>query len=227
MGYIYKISNDVNEKIYIGKTSRSISLRWGEHKKNAKTNKLDFPLYRAMRKYGIEHFSIEVIEKCNDEEIDDKEIYWIAYYQSYEKGYNCTKGGEGSLKDYKFITEIIQRYQAGERLDLICKDYHYDYTGVAKELRKRNIIIDTHAGPKKLSKKVAAIDPQTNIIVNIYPSISEASRQLCKEGKNPRAIANHISKYKDSLVISHGFLWKTKSTLPEIDSLYDKQEKFK
>lgn len=47
------------------------------------------------------------------------------------------------------------------------------------------------------------------MIVKEYNSISEAARSLCEEGKNFRAIGNHISKYKNTNTISHGFLWKT------------------
>ena len=54
-----------------------------------------------------------------------------------------------------------------------------------------------------------ALDPNTREIVKVYESISAAGRAICKEGKNPRAIANHISKYKNTSTISHGYLWKT------------------
>ena len=52
-------------------------------------------LYQAMRKYGIENFSFEVIEECLPEELNEREIYWIDYYDSFnkEKGYNMTPGG--------------------------------------------------------------------------------------------------------------------------------------
>lgn len=227
MGFIYKIENDINEKIYIGKTLRSIQIRWSEHKKNAKNNKLDLPLYKAMRKYGIEHFFISIIEECEENEIDDREIYWISKYESYKKGYNCTGGGEGGIKEYTFLPEIIERYQAGECLNNLCKEYHYNYNNVSREFAKRNIPINTKAGPEKLSRKVAAIDPNTKEIVNIYPSISEAGRQICKPGKNPRAVANHIGKNKNTGNVSHGFIWQTKGVLANIDELYELQEKNK
>jgi hypothetical protein len=64
-------------------------------------------LYRSIRKYGIENFIFEILEECNEEELNDKEIYWIKYYDATnkEKGYNIKLGGEGAgaIYDYKEI----------------------------------------------------------------------------------------------------------------------------
>lgn len=208
MGFIYKITNNINQKSYIGKTARSIQIRYKEHLKNI--NYLDLPLYRALKKYGKENFSIIQLEECDNKILDEREIYWINYYQTYKNGYNCTAGGEGGIKTFEEdIDEIITRYQAGERLDLLCKEYHHDYNSIKPHLLKRGIIIETHAGPKKLSKQIAQIDPITQEIVCIYPSISAATRAICEEGKNPRAIANHISKQKNTKNVCHKYLWKT------------------
>ena len=76
-------------------------------------------------------------------------------------------------------------------------------------MENKGITINTFAGPDKLSTKVYAVDPITLQIIAEYESISAAGRALCKEGKNPRAIANHISKQKDTNNICHGFLWRT------------------
>lgn len=178
MGFIYKITNNINQKSYIGKTERSIQIRYKEHLRHK--DYLDLPLYRAFNKYGIENFSISQIEECNNEDLDDREIYWINFYQTYKNGYNCTKGGEGGIKTYEEdIDKIIQRYKNGERLDLLCKEFHHDYMSIKPHLEKKGVIIDTHAGPKKLSKKIQQIDPQTNEIIAIYSSISAAARAIC------------------------------------------------
>lgn len=214
MGYIYKITNKINSKIYIGQTSRTIQIRWHEHLKNSDYLKDKYPLYKAMKKYGIENFVIEELEKCSDSLLDEREIYWIKQYNSFDSdnGYNCTNGGKGKniVTTYdENIDEIAKRYQEGERLDLLCKEFHHDYTTIRRELLKMDIKINTLAGPQKLSKRIKAIDPKTGMIVKEYNSISEAARSLCEEGKNFRAIGNHISKYKNTNTISHGFLWKT------------------
>lgn len=213
MGYIYKITNHTNQKSYIGKTEREISIRWKEHLKNIERLQ-HLPLYKALKKYGIENFSIEILEECEDLFLDEQEIYWINYYQTYNsrQGYNCTGGGEGGIKNYdeQIINEIIIRYQAGERLDALCKEFHHDYTSLRKVLIKKGLKIDTYAGPKKLSKTIFAIDPNTKEIVKQYDSISAAARDLCPEGKNFRTIGNYIGKYKNTEHVYKNYLWRTK-----------------
>lgn len=75
-GKIYKIYNDVNDKLYIGKTVSSIEKRFQEHCDDSKKERCEKrPLYNAMNKYGIEHFFIELIEECDLKELSEKEIY--------------------------------------------------------------------------------------------------------------------------------------------------------
>lgn len=210
MGYIYKIINSINGKLYVGKTERTIEIRWKEHLRHTPNLADKFPLYRAMAKYGRENFTVQELECCDNSILDEREVYWIDKLKTYKNGYNCTCGGDGGVKDYhEDIDEIIQRYLGGERLDKLCKEYKHDYASIKPKIEAKGIKIDSNAGPKKLSKRIAAIDPNTKEIVKIYESISAAARAICEEGKNPKAIGNHIGKYKNTQTISHGFLWRT------------------
>ena len=93
---IYKVTNKVNGKIYIGKTIQSLHDRWSRHVNDAMTNRLDTHFARAIRKYGQENFIAEVIDTADSkEELSEKEKYWIERYQSYSNGYNETIGGDG------------------------------------------------------------------------------------------------------------------------------------
>ena len=66
MSFIYKITNDINNKVYVGKTNLSIEERFAQHKKDAFKDKNEKrPLYSAMKKYGVNHFYIEQIEECD------------------------------------------------------------------------------------------------------------------------------------------------------------------
>lgn len=95
--YIYKITNVINNKCYIGKTIGSIEKRWKEHCHDSqKTDIGNRPLYIAMKKYGIENFSIEEVESCDISILNEREMYWINYFNSYKTGYNATKGGDGT-----------------------------------------------------------------------------------------------------------------------------------
>ena len=93
---IYKITNKLNGHIYIG-LSKNIEERWKKHcqkYKNPNDKEYKKYLYRAFRKYGIDNFTFEVIEECEEKELCNREIYWISYYDSYANGYNETPGGE-------------------------------------------------------------------------------------------------------------------------------------
>jgi len=98
---IYRIKNLKNGKCYIGKSEVNIEERWKTHIRdlrndnhrcnNGKRDKLQL----AWNKYSEENFIFGVIEECEVEQCNEREIYWIAYYDSFKHGYNNTEGGEG------------------------------------------------------------------------------------------------------------------------------------
>lgn len=91
---IYKIENLNNGKIYIGQ-SNDIERRFYEHKTKGKTSRI--PLDVEIQKEGVSSFSYEVVEECSTEELNQKETYWINFYQSNIKGYNKNEGGLSNL----------------------------------------------------------------------------------------------------------------------------------
>ena len=95
---IYKITNLINNKCYIGKTNNS-ERRWKDHQRLAFTEghkEYNKTLYKAMRKYGINNFVFEIIEELKDYSISgEREKYWISLYDSYHNGYNENEGGDG------------------------------------------------------------------------------------------------------------------------------------
>lgn len=92
---IYKITNLLNGKSYIGQ-SKNIENRWRNHRWRYKYKEREHLfLYQAMRRYGIENFSFEVLEECNEEDLDALEIKYIEQYRSFPDGYNMTGGGNG------------------------------------------------------------------------------------------------------------------------------------
>lgn len=96
---IYKIVNKINGHTYIG-LSKDIEKRIKDHFSHGigghRKDDLDKPLYKAFKKYGLENFQWEVLEECAEDKLKEREIYWIAYYNTYKnkEHYNETPGGD-------------------------------------------------------------------------------------------------------------------------------------
>lgn len=126
---IYKITNLKNQKVYIGQ-SRHIEKRFKEHiqkSQNFYEGEHYNPVHMDLHIFGIENFSFEVIEECTIEELNDKEEYWIKYYNSQKTGYNITSGGNctGKLSsdDVENIIKLLQgkqydNYEIAEMFDI-------------------------------------------------------------------------------------------------------------
>lgn len=96
---IYKITNLVNNKIYIGQTS-NFELRIKQHMNSVNFKNVNMPIKHAIIKYGWNNFKTEIIEKCCISDINEKEVYWIKYYNSrVPNGYNIKQGGESNIGD--------------------------------------------------------------------------------------------------------------------------------
>lgn len=129
--YIYKITNNINGKSYIGQTT-DYKRRFQEHRQlgyGSEQNKL---LYYAFKKYGIENFSFEVIEDKTPN-YNEREKYWIAYYDSFENGYNMTEGGEEPPLNIgvnsPFVTHTEEQIAEIKRL---LKETKIQYKDIAK-----------------------------------------------------------------------------------------------
>lgn len=96
---IYKITNKLNNKSYIGK-SIDVEKRLKNHKSAVFSNcgrEHDTPIHKSMRIHGIENFTFNIIEECSIDQLDEREVFWIKYYNSYLKGYNQTDGGSSPI----------------------------------------------------------------------------------------------------------------------------------
>lgn len=189
MGIIYCITNLVNKKMYIGQTVRTMQERWKDHLESARNLNNQRPLYRAIRKYGIENFSYSIIENCSDDILNDREKYWINKKQTWiaeypNKGYNLTCGGDNGTKySYDYIRLL---YKKGMSQSEIKEELQCDSLVIRQAIATDNTITDVDKqenrhtaavkSQKRLMKQVQAIDPITNQIYKIFNSISEASK---------------------------------------------------
>ena len=87
---IYKITKKENGKCYIGQ-SNDCERRFKEHQQRGEKSRI--PVDVAIQKYGKDAFDYEIIEECSIEQLNEREEYWIKFYNSKEEGYNCSDGG--------------------------------------------------------------------------------------------------------------------------------------
>ncbi len=215
---IYKITNILNNQCYIGK-SIDIKRRFNEHK----TAKDNYYIHVALRTVGIENFTFEIIEECNKEQLSDREKFWISYYDSYENGYNSSLGGEGGLehgeikinqytldgkyiKTYNSLTEAeeaVANYR-GTQISEVCKGnrksaFRYQWKYAQDFPNKENI--DPVFIPDKTRRKIYQLEIDTNIIINEFQNITDASK---KTGISRTSISNCLNGYSKS---AGGFYW--------------------
>ena len=206
MAQIYKISNDINNKVYIGKTTFTIKKRWGEHKHDLYIrDKHNRPLYKAMLKYGIEHFHIEVLEECSREELNDREQYWIKEYNSFHNGYNATRGGDGKL--YVDERPIIDLWDSGYPIRQIVMALKVDKATIQHILLNKGITHDDIARRKmiRVKRKVCQCAIPTGEILHSYDSIYEASLEVTGSVAGNTHIAACCKGKRKS---AYGFSWK-------------------
>lgn len=197
MGCIYKITNAINNKVYIGKTEKTFEERWSRHIYNAFVLQLDYPLYRAFRKYDMENFYIDIIEdNISSSVINEREKYWIAYYNSYGTGYNATLGGDGnSLYNSE---EIAKKYMELKNIDETAKFFNCSRRPVLEAIKKHNI-------QTNYKRKVCQIDKDTNEIINVFDSIREAAQIVFKDIEKSKNI-NAVCRGKGQT--AYGYKWK-------------------
>lgn len=154
VGFIYKISNSINNKVYIGKTLLSVEKRFQEHKKDSTRNTENIrPLYRAMNKYGCDCFFVDILEEVPIEVLSEREQFWIKYYDSYHNGYNATFGGDG--KQLYNYNAIVTRFLDGYSVREIANEFGCCTETVCKALKLENINPKRNA-IRSFSKSLAA-----------------------------------------------------------------------
>ncbi|MBR0288716.1 MAG: GIY-YIG nuclease family protein [Selenomonadaceae bacterium] len=143
---IYLIMNRTNFKKYVGQTSRTLARRFWEH-----ANNLKYAIGQAMQKYGIENFTIELIEVCETrKQANEREHYWIAFHDCIApKGYNLTDGGGACA----FSEQAHRNMSAGQKR-------RYSIPPNTRNLPKRKNVV--HRRPKVKQNSWLPLQRQKN-----------------------------------------------------------------
>lgn len=154
-GFIYKITNTINGKSYIGQTIQNVKERFYQHCATKCSKAVsNMAIHRAIKKYGKSNFTVEVIEEIDSANLNDRERYWIKYYNSYNNGYNSTKGGQDGCKPFKDlgVESIIKEYNTGKSLRTLGTIFKVDKQTIKDLLIRYNVELRT-TRTYKLSQK--------------------------------------------------------------------------
>lgn len=205
MGCIYKITNNINQKIYIGYTTVSITERMRRHKNDdPKANTI---LGRAIKKYGWENFKYEIVEECEDkEELLILEQYYILELSSRTpNGYNMTGGGERLFGEHNPFYGKTHTPATREHLSQLAKtrtgDKNPFYGKTHSEETKKAIAL-------KNSKGVIALDTNKQIIANF--TSGKAAGEWCREQgltKSKTPNSDILKRCKDGKM-AFGYYWE-------------------
>ena len=138
---IYKITNLITQKVYIGQ-SIDIKRRWWEHKSRAfeeTSNCYNKPLYRSIRKYGIDNFTLDILEECSIEQLNEKEAYYIALYDCINpKGYNILASSDKDLSKVNICKKCGKPISYNTKNHL-CKDCYTKTTRLVERPSKEQL----------------------------------------------------------------------------------------
>lgn len=211
MAYIYLITNTINGKAYIGKTESSIEQRFKEHICDSQKERCkNRPLYRAMNKYGVDKFTIALIEETENPE--QREEYWIQYYNSYHSGYNATRGGDG--KKYIDYQLVITTYNKLRNANATAKMLGISPDTVYTVIEQYKIALPSSVVNKEYYGKAIEMYDLSMNLENNFASIKEAARYLkdCNLAHGDlHGIASHIRKaLNGKRKTAYGKQWKRK-----------------
>lgn len=191
---IYKITNLINSKIYIGKDTTDNELYYGSGKL----------IKRSIKKYGIENFKKEIIEECSDYQLlSEREIYWIEYYNSnnLKIGYNISKGGDGgdtisNNPNKNIIIENISKVRKGKTYEEMFGDEN------AKKYKNKLSVLQKELKSKIKGKKIEEIygDRSIEIKNKISKSSSRKLKERLKEDDYEKLISVLKSHVYDTLL---------------------------
>ena len=196
MAWIYLITNNINGKQYVGKTYHTtIEERWNEHLRDYTKPRCEKrPLYDAMNYYGPEFFSIEPVEYVPPEvDLEEREIYWIAKYNTYHNGYNATLGGDG--KRYLDYDLIIKTYQEVQNIKETAKMTGACPESISNILKINNIPIkSSQVIQKERTGKITNMYSLEGEFLHSFKSTHEAARYM---------VENKLTNCKQSTIKQH------------------------
>ena len=140
-GKIYLITNNINQKQYVGQTIMTLKQRWNKH---LSVSRQENPtgIAGAIKKYGKDNFTMQLLATCNIEDLNDLEQYYIKKYDTFNNGYNLTLGGEGGKTLQLNEEEVIQKYYELQYISDTAKYFNCNVLAISNILHNNNVTIN-------------------------------------------------------------------------------------
>lgn len=220
---IYKATNKINGKVYIGQTIRTLEQRKWQHLDAAK-NGCKTHFYNAIRKYGEENFVFEIIDEASSiQELNELERYYIDKFDTIKNGYNMVDGGDNNVM---FLDDVKQKHlesmrseETRKKISATLKNYRKEHPWTEEQKRKfaeskygNKNFAGHHLTPehreainKKLRKKVHCIDENKNVVAE-FNSVRDAAKWWWQNGYEDRKSWDDIQNIIKSSAVNNKYI---------------------
>jgi group I intron endonuclease len=218
-GIVYLITNTVNDNKYVGQTRQQLNKRWQHHITESRSFS-DRPLYRAINKYGIDNFKVRILEECPASILDDREVYWIDFLDTYHKGYNATTGGEHPEHSQDTKDKISQSMSNLSRSNEWVSNVSISLKNKLERGEKWGMFLQKNPGGSHAKRRIQGVNITTNEIVE-FDSMRQAALKITG---NERYTGN-ISRATKEGFVAYGYKWTKLDNRPVIKPVlgYDKK----
>ena len=227
VGEVYLIENKINNHKYIGQTTQGYLNRFKQHVQETQYGDTS-ALHNAIRKWGEDNFKVEVIETCDLDQLDEREIYWISFYNTYKSKdhYNMTSGGEGYLLSDEIknkISDTMKEVPRGEKWEKSMSDAMKKKMANGEKWGFMLKKYDTSSHAKRKIKGTPNLNPSGNSLqwgnkplsneVLIFDSIVDAANKV--KGKH-----SNISRAAKDGYAAYGYYWEILDKRPNSIKVY-------
>lgn len=205
--FIYKATSTTTGKVYIGQTTQTLQERINQHNSHAYGHQYNYHFHNAIRKYGAEDFTYEIIEDGikSTETLNERERYWISYYNSYYDGYNSTMGGDGTVRRDDEL--IVKLFKEGHTTQEICEITGYNRQTVYRSYGVNGLTEEnnTRKGEQVRERCSRAVEQYSlnGQYIKTWRSATECGKELGNQ-----SLISAICRQEENVLSAYGFLFK-------------------
>ena len=225
--FIYKATSITTKKVYIGQSCQTLEKRMSQHLYKA-TSDYDpnNHFHNAIRKYGFQDFVFQIIEDgiTNNEILDEREKYWINYYNSYYDGYNSTLGGESGLRRDDLV--IAALFHDGYTTKEICETTGHNRSTIYDSYKVNGLQEENNKRKKEQTRLRCSERVEQYGLDGEYIKTYESATAAGQELGNQSAISA-VCRQEDSALSAYGYLFKYENDPRDILEWVDRYNKKK